>query len=70
MFRAGGRVTNGKSGSPTGLISGQVAGVLIGGAAGTAVNFGTIAGTGDNSYGVYLAAGGSVTNGQSGSSAG
>ncbi|MGC2413234.1 MAG: hypothetical protein WA459_11135, partial [Stellaceae bacterium] len=63
----GGSVTNGQSGSSSGLISGATYGVKFE-HAGTVANFGTI--TGSNNSGVYLRAGGSVTNGQSGSPAG
>ena len=60
-MQSGGVVANGSAGS----IVGQLAGVLISGAAGTIANFGAIAGS---AYGVLLSAGGRVTNGQSGSS--
>ena len=64
---AGGSVTNGHSGTYTGLIAGHSEGVAVQGAAGTITNFGTIAATGG--IGVYLSTGGRVTNGQSGASA-
>jgi len=68
---AGGVLTNGQSGSSAALIEGNY-GVLIGGGVGTVSNFGKIFG-GEGYFfgaGVELAAGGSVTNGQSGSPAG
>ncbi len=68
---AGGSVTNGQSGSSAGLISGHSEGVEIVGTAGTVANFGTIAATRiGTGIGVFLAGGGSVTNGQNGASAG
>jgi len=68
---AGGSVTNGQSGSSTGLIAGGYLanGVFIGGGSGTVTNFGTID-SGELGTSVLLAAGGSVTNGQSDSSGG
>lgn len=64
---AGGKVTNGTSLDVGAVISGQT-GVQISGAAGTVTNFGTIEGqgVGSGAYGVYLRAGGSVTNGGGG----
>jgi hypothetical protein len=59
----GGVVTNGQSASTTALIAGQGNGVDISGGSGTVANFGTIE---TGRYGVKLAAGGTVTNGQSG----
>jgi hypothetical protein len=68
----GGRVTNGASTRTTALISGAD-GVVINGTNGTVSNFGTILSTGTDfpvTYaGVRLLAGGTVTNGQSDSSA-
>jgi hypothetical protein len=71
----GGVLTNGQEGSSTGLIAGYLTGVDIAGANGTVLNFGTIFAEGgiyspfhhDYGIGVHLGAGGSVTNGQSGS---
>jgi hypothetical protein len=67
----GGVVTNGQSGSSTGLIKGGAAGVNIEGASGNVTNFGRIESSdSDFAAGVYLQAGGSVTNGESGSTGG
>ncbi len=66
---AGGSVKNGASGSTAGVITGVHFGILISGSSGTIANFGTIEGTGSVGIGVYLAAGGLVTNGASGSGA-
>jgi hypothetical protein len=60
---AGGVVTNGQSDSTTALIGGPGNGVDISGSSGTVTNFGTIQ---SGSYGVRLAAGGTVTNAQGG----
>jgi hypothetical protein len=68
---AGGVVTNGQSGSSAGSIRGSVAGVGIEGGSGSVTNFGTIESSGyDFTAGVSLWAGGSVTNGESGSAGG
>jgi len=75
---AGGSVTNGQSGSAIGSIAGQSNGIDIAGSRGTVTNFGTITASGAEYYyfryaiglGVHLDAGGSVTNGQSGSTGG
>ncbi len=69
FLAAGGSVTNGTSGSPPGLISGGFYGILITGGVGTVANFGTVSNSGTDD-GIYLGAGGRVTNGRSGSSAG
>ena len=69
---AGGNVTNGASGSTAALIEGALYGVqtgLVKHLGGTVVNFGTIAATGTSGIGVYLVAGGAVTNGAAGSTA-
>ncbi len=65
----GGTVVNGRGGSAIGLIEGGIDGVVVDGAAGTITNFGTINGTGTSSDGIFLAAGGKITNGSSGSTA-
>src|SRR5437764_349700 len=67
----GGVITNGSSGASTALISGATFGVQIIGGTETVTNFGTIKATGSlgvgvfSAVGVYLAAGGSVSNGAS-----
>ena len=66
----GGRVSNGASGAGTALITAAGYGVEINGSSGTVANFGSIEGTGSFGVGVYLVAGGSVTNGASGASIG
>ncbi|MGC2415687.1 MAG: hypothetical protein WA459_23690, partial [Stellaceae bacterium] len=58
----GGVITNGSSGAGTALIVGGPFGIDITGGAATVTNFGTIAGTGSAGTGVFLAAGGTVTN--------
>ena len=63
---SGGSITNGTIGSPTALIQGPRFGIVITGAAGTVANYGTIESPGTFSYGVFLTAGGSVTNGSVG----
>jgi hypothetical protein len=70
LLRAGGNVTNGASGSTIGLIKGYFEGVVIEGSPGTVANFGTITSTRTNGAAIDLVAGGSVTNGQSGSAGG
>ena len=82
-LQSGGSVVNGHSGATTGLIEGSFGGIQINGAAGTVSNYGTIDGSvqlsaggivsnlGTIDGGVFLVdAGGSVTNGSSGSTAG
>jgi hypothetical protein len=60
----GGSVTNGSDADTTASITGTKAGLEIAGAAGAVVNFATISGAaGTAGVGVYLAAGGSLTNG-------
>jgi hypothetical protein len=62
MF-AGGTVTNGAAGVTTALIEGTGRrGVFVYGGAGTVTNFGTIQSLSTSYVGVYLKAGGSVTN--------
>ncbi len=68
-LNAGGSVVNGRSGSTAGLIDGVSVGVQLNNL-GSVANFGTIEGTGTFGNGVSLNGGGSVTNGQSGSTAG
>jgi hypothetical protein len=63
-LRLGGTVTD----ASTGSIASSYTGILIEGSSGTVTNFGTI--TGSTEDGVELTASGSVTNGQSGSTAG
>ena len=65
-FRSGGSVTNGASGSTDGVITGVFQAIGITGSAGTVTNFGTISATGTYGTGIYLGAGGSVTNGSIG----
>jgi hypothetical protein len=62
----GGLVTNGDASDTAALIVGVGNGVLIGTTAASAVNFGTVEGTGTLGVGVYLTAGGSVVNGSNG----
>jgi hypothetical protein len=57
---AGGTVTNGQSGATGALISGYYNGIVVSGAPGTVVNYGSV--LAGQANGVYLAAGGSVTN--------
>jgi hypothetical protein len=59
---AGGAVTNGITGSQTGLIIANNIGVAIKGAVGTVANFGAIIGLGADGHGIDLAAGGSIDN--------
>jgi hypothetical protein len=66
-LRAGGWVTNGSTAATDALISGARKGVSISGAAGTVTNFATITASGDLGVAVSLRAGGSVTNGNAGS---
>ncbi len=66
----GGSITNGGTGAQAALISGYDAGIIVKGAAGTVANDGTVQGTGRAlGAGVYLKAGGSVTNGETGATA-
>src|SRR5262249_29180019 len=67
-LEGGGSVTNGASGSTASQITGGFGGIVIRGSTpSTVVNLGTIDGLGD--AGVIMDAGGSVTNGPSGSNA-
>ncbi|MFZ3235433.1 MAG: hypothetical protein WA184_08705, partial [Stellaceae bacterium] len=59
-FHGAGSVTNGKTGTSVGLISGAGNGVAVRGGAGTVTNSATI--EGGNKNGVYLTGGGNVTN--------
>jgi hypothetical protein len=70
LLMAGGSVTNGASGSASGLITANLFGVEIEGKSGTVGNFGEILGFGTNGAGVVLKAGGTVVNGAGGSSSG
>jgi fibronectin-binding autotransporter adhesin len=63
FLNASGAVTNGSTLDTTALIQGQHAGVFARNAAATVANFGTILSLGAYSAGVYLYAGGTVTNG-------
>jgi hypothetical protein len=63
VLDAGGRVTNGANGDTSAVIDGESGGIAILAATGTVANFGTIRGEIDHHVGVYLGAGGSVTNG-------
>jgi hypothetical protein len=64
LLQAGGSITNGASGSTSGLITAAATGVQITGSAGTVTNFGTIASTATGTVGgaVYLGAGGLIAN--------
>ncbi|HEV2335933.1 MAG TPA: hypothetical protein VGS13_10580 [Stellaceae bacterium] len=61
---SGGLVTNGSTSVATATITASNNGINVGGAAGTVVNYGTIlsTATGANGNGIYLSAGGTVTN--------
>jgi hypothetical protein len=64
FLKAGGSVTNGAALDQTALVNGLYGAVDIDGAAGTVANFGTLAANnGHLGIGVYLQAGGSLTNG-------
>src|SRR6266545_2723029 len=63
QLASGGLVTNGASGSASGLVVGSQTGVSINGAAGTVANYGTVQSTGVTAgVGVYLGQGGVLTN--------
>jgi hypothetical protein len=70
LLVAGGSVTNGASGSASGLITANMFGVEIEGKPGTVSNFGEILGLGTNGVGVVLGAGGTVINGPGGGGGG
>ncbi|MGC2412054.1 MAG: hypothetical protein WA459_05075 [Stellaceae bacterium] len=59
----GGKVTNGAPGDPTALVSGYANGVYVKTGAVAVTNDGTIEGTGASGIGVWLNAGGGLTNG-------
>jgi Ca2+-binding RTX toxin-like protein len=69
ILGTGGSVTNGAGGATGARISGGLDGVAIFGSAGTVANFATLAGNGASGYGIFMVAGGSVTNGASGATA-
>jgi len=62
----GGKVTNGAPGVTTALVSGYANGVYVKTAAGVVTNDGTVKGAGVSGIGVWLNAGGNVTNGGAG----
>ena len=63
---AGGTITNGATGSIEGLVGAHAAGVFVQGGSGNLQNDGIVKG---NNFGVFLLAGGSVTNGAGNASA-
>ena len=63
---AGGTITNGTTGSIEGLVGAHAAGVFVQGGSGNLQNDGIVKG---NNFGVFLLAGGSVTNGAGNASA-
>ncbi len=62
-LEGGGRITNGAVGDTAALISGHVIGSAVSGATGTVTNLGTIRGAILGGIGVYLGAGGLISNG-------
>lgn len=66
----GGKVTNAVNGSVVGSITGGTNGIYFGRAAGALVNQGTVSATGSTGHGAFFGAGGTVTNGASGATAG
>jgi hypothetical protein len=62
LLEGGGTVVNGQSGSSGGYISGGKQAISVAHAAGTVTNFATVSATATNGIGIYLHAGGRVTN--------